>query len=165
MFSCGAGAAGPWATGIGWGPDSCRIAERSWKGMGEGVTETKGLYLASVPWCDNGHVASWMTMDEELGHYDLKLLPGIKNDQLKRQQRKCVWHTRLSLPTKQGLKLVQTCNDKDITFLEKKISLYDDYVATPEMKRRSTFGKDVMSITVIQGVTQQIQINSDWTGT
>lgn len=41
------------------------------------------------------------------------------------------------------------------------MSLYDDYVAAPEMKRRSTFGKDVMSVTVIQYVTQQIQINSD----
>lgn len=38
--------------------------------MGKGVTEAKGLYLASIPWCDNGYVAACMNMDEELGHYD-----------------------------------------------------------------------------------------------
>lgn len=47
---------------------------------------------------------------------------------------------------------------------KKKVSLYDNYVATPEIKRRSTFGKDAKSITAIQCVTQQIQINSDWKG-
>lgn len=36
------------------------VVERSWKGMGKGVTETKGLYLylASSQWCENGYVAA-----------------------------------------------------------------------------------------------------------